>query len=290
MFKPVLFAAVGLMLLQCACGGGGGAGLLLPPTKAPSLAGEVAKRGGSALRGVSADDLVVRVVVSNPNAPGTDVEVIRYCLKHDSQEDSPLTQAEAKGYLDPVPPSLPPNVDVQQTPYTGSPQVIAISSFLGGALSPDDRYWISAVFVSGAGVAGPVTLPQRFKLIFRYQLVEPPAIGILKTFEGTVYDEHGQGLPNAFVQYFHKGKFLEAAVTEDSGHYYFEVVVPNPTTPSSVRAASCEESPDETEYVLKAYHPDYDFEPRKYLLPEYVHYYVDLFFSKEHNEGGGGDI
>jgi hypothetical protein len=287
-----LLAPVVLMLLfAAACGGGSGSGEVIHPTQAPRVSGQVDARGASALHGAAAaDDLFVRVVVTNPNTNGSDVESIRYCLKFDPSEDSPLTGVEAKSCLDPVPDPLPANIDVQSVGYTGSPQIIEISQFRGAALSPDQRYWISAVFVSSDGVAGPVTPPQRFKLIFRYQLVQPPEIGILKIFEGTVYDHHNTGLPNAFVQYFHEGDFLEATVTDDNGHYYFEVVVPNPET-SSVRGASCEESEDPTDYILKAYHPDYTQEVQKYLLPEYTHYYVDLCFPGEwHDQGGGGEI
>jgi hypothetical protein len=137
-------------------------------------------------------------------------------------------------------------------------------------------------------VAGPVTTPQRFKLIFKYQLVQPPELGIIKDFQGTVYAHTGQPLPNAFVQYFHEGKFLEATVTEDDGTYYMEVVVPNPTSASSVRGTSCEESDDETACVLQVYHPHYSQEVKKYLLPEYVHYYVDFEFCEEWHDQGQG--
>lgn len=281
-----------LMLLAASCGGGSGPGTVIHPSQAPRVSGQVESRGASALRGAAAaDDLFVRVVVTNPNTAGSDVETIRYCLKYDPDEDSPLSGSEAKGYLDPVPDPLPANVDVQSVGYSGSPQIIEITQFRGAALSPDKRYWISAVFVASDGVAGPVTPPQRFKLIFRYQLVQPPEIGILKIFEGTVYDHSNNGLPNSFVQYFHKGAFLEAAVTDDCGRYYFEVVVPNPEGVSSLRGASCEESDDPTDCVLKAYHPYYSQEAYKYLLPEYTHYYVDLCFKAEwHDQGGGSEL
>lgn len=285
-----LYVAVSVLIT--ACGGGSSTGDVIHPVLAPHVAGQVDARGVSALRSVSSDDLFVRIVVTNPNPGNASIELIRYCLKFDPEETSPLTAAEAKGYLDPVPTSLPENIDVQAVPYTGSPQIIEITSFRGNQLSPDKRYWISATFVAVDGVAGPVTVPQRFKLIYRYQLVEPPEIGILKIFEGTVYDHTETGLPNAFVQYFHEGDFLEAAVTDDNGRYYFEVIVPNPET-SSVKGGSCEESEDPTDYILKAYHPYYSEEAQKYLLPEYTHYYVDLFFKAEwyiHNQGNGGDV
>jgi hypothetical protein len=284
----VLLVVFGLLTFA-ACGGGGGP--LTPPSKAPALAGEVAKHGVSSIHGISADgDLEVKVVVTNPNPPDTDVDTVRFCLKHDPQENSPLTDTEAKGYLDPVPAELPANIDVQTVDYTGSPQTITISLFKGNPLTPNDRYWISAVFVSSAGTAGPATTPQRFKLIFKYQLVQPPAIGIVKTFEGTVYNHQDMRLRNAFVQYFHEGKFLEACVTEDDGTYQMEVTVPNPTGTSALKDVCCEESEDPTEYILKVYHPDYDYEPFKYLLPEYVHYYVDLKFTTPHDQGGGSSL
>jgi hypothetical protein len=288
----ILAAAALAMLIAVSCGSGGGPDVVIHPSQAPRVSGQVEARGVSGLRGVTAaDDLFVRVVVTNPNTDGSDVETIRYCLKYDPNEDSPLTGPEAKLCLDPVPDPLPANIDVQSVGYTGSPQIIEITQFRGAALSPDKRYWISAVFVAPDGVAGPVTPPQRFKLIFRYQLVQPPEIGILKIFEGTVYDHNNNGLANAFVQYFHEGDFLEAGVTDDSGRYYFEVVVPNPEGVSSLRGASCEESDDPTDYILKAYHPYYSQEAQKYLLPEYTHYYVDLCFKAEwHDQGGGSEL
>jgi hypothetical protein len=289
--RASLLLLLTLFLGVAACGGGGGDDVI-HPTMAPHVAGQVDARGASSLRSTSADDLFVRIVVTNPNPTGASVEFIRYCLKYDPNEDSPLTSTEAHGYLDPMATDPPTTIDVQEVQYTGSPQIIEISQFRGAALSPNQRYWIAAVFVAADGVAGPVTTPQRFKLIYRYQLVEPPQIGILKIFEGTVYDHESTGLPNAFVQYFHEGKFLEATVTDDNGNYYFEVTVPNPTT-SMIRGISCEESDDPTDYILKAYHPYYTQEAQKYLLPEYTHYYVDLCFNAawyDHDQGSGSDI
>jgi hypothetical protein len=290
---------LGLIALLCvafsACGGGGGIdNPVRHPTLAPDVAGQVDQRGASALHQSSAtDDLFVRVEVTNPNPNGTDIALIRFCLKFDPQEDNALTVQEATSYLQQPPAQLPENIDLQQVAYASNPQIIEITQFKGGALSPDQRYWISAVFVSEDGVPGPVTTPQRFKLIYRYQLVEPPVLGIVKIFEGTVSDHNGAGLRNAFVQYFHKGAFLEADLTDQYGHYYFEVTVPNPEGASSVRSVSCEESDDPTEYVLRVYHPYYTEELQKYLLPEYTHYYVDFAFPwqlYDHDQGGGGTI
>jgi hypothetical protein len=278
-----------------ACGGGGGVDdEVIHPQLAPNVTGQVDVRGTSGVRATSADDdLYVRVVVANPNPNGSDIAYIRYCLKFDPAEDNALTQAEAAGYMQQTGGTLPDNIDVQQVGYTGNPQMIEITQFKGGALSPNERYWISAEFVAVDGVPGPATVPQRFKLIYRYQLVEPPIIGIIKIFEGTVSDYNCAGLPNAFVQYFHEGQFLEAGLTDDNGHYYFEVTVPNPEGTSAVHAASCEESDEPTDYILRVYHPYYTEELQKYLLPEYTHYYVDFQFpwqTYDHNQGGGGSI
>ncbi len=196
-------------------------------------------------------------------------------------------------YLQQPPAQLPESIDLQQVAYAGNPQIIEITQFKGAALSPDERYWISAVFVADDGVPGPVTPPQRFKLIYRYQLVEPPILGIVKIFEGTVSDHDGAGLRNAFVQYFHEGAFLEADLTDEHGRYYFEVTVPNPEGASAVRGVSCEESDDPTAYVLRVYHPYYMDELQKYLLPEYTHYYVDFAFPwqmYDHDQGSGGSL
>jgi hypothetical protein len=277
------------VLMMASCGGGGTVSVGAPPTLAPHLEGEVTKRGvSSTTTQATPDELYVRVVVTNPNPAGTDVETIRCCLKHDPQENSPLSAEEARAYLDPVPSPLPANVDVQSVGYVSSPQIVEIRQFKGAPLAADERYWISAVFVAGDGTAGPVTTPQRFKLVFMYQLVEPPQIGMLKTFQGVVKAHTGARLPNAFVQYFHEGRFLEAAVTEDDGTYYFEVIVPNPTGTSALRGVSCEESDDPTDYVLQVYHPHYLYEVQKYLLPEYVHYYVDFCFPADWHDQGGG--
>jgi hypothetical protein len=276
------------LLVAVSCGGGSALNEGGPPTLAPQLEGEVTNAHGTSAVSQADDPLYVRVVVTNPNPGSTDIETIRFCLKYDPNEDSPLTRNEAEGYLDPVLTPLPANIDVQSVGYQSSPQIIEISQFKGAPLTPDDRYWISAVFVSSEGVAGPVTVPQRFKLIFKYQLVQPPELGILKDFQGTVYAHTGQPLPNAFVQYFHEGKFLEATVTENDGTYYMEVVVPNPTSVCSVRGTSCEESDDPTAYVLQVYHPHYSQEAKKYLLPEYVHYYVDFEFPEGWHDQGGG--
>jgi len=291
--KSIWLCVIALLAVATAsCGGGGGGGILFHPTFAPHVAGQVEHRSASALhQGSAADDLFVRVVVTNPNPNGADIAYIRYCLKYDGEENSPLTVAEATAMLQQPPAQLPGNIDVQQVGYSGSPQIISISQFKGSALSPDQRYWISAVFVASDGVPGPVTTPQRFKLIFHYQLVEPPQIGIVKIFEGTVRDHNCNGLRNSFVQYFHKGVFLEADLTDDNGYYYFEATVPNPEGASSVRGASCEESPDPTDDVLRVYHPYYTDELEKYLLAEYTHYYVDFQFPKEsHNQGSGGSF
>jgi hypothetical protein len=281
-----------LAIAVTSCGGGGNDGLVIHPTLAPRVAGQVEHRGTSALRqGSAEDDLFVRVVVTNPNPNGADIDYIRYCLKYDPQENNPLTAGEATALLQQPPAQLPVNIDEQQVSYTGNPQVISISQFKGGALSADQRYWISAVFVASDGQPGPVTIPQRFKLIFHYQLVEPPELGIIKIFEGTVRDHNGVGLRNSFVQYFQKNVFLEADLTDENGYYYFEVTVPNPEGTSSVRGASCEESDNPTDYVLRVYHPYYTEELKKYLLPEYTHYYVDFQFPAEtHNQGGGGSF
>ncbi len=291
MFRRLLswLIPAGLAAVVVSCGGGGG-GIDGPaPTVAPRLAGEVTSNNtASHVVSQTGDDLFVRVVVTNPNPTGTNVSTIRYCLKFDPNEDDPLTAAEAAGYLDPIPDTLPANIDAQSVAYQSSPQIIEIRDFKGAALSPNERYWISAVFVSSDGEAGPATTPQRFKLIFRYQLVEPPEIGILKDFQGVVKAHTGDVLPNAFVQYFHEGVFLEATVTEDDGSYFMEVVVPNPTGTSSLKETCCEESEDPTDYILKVYHPYYSDEVVKYLLPEYVHYYVDFQFPEAwHNQGGG---
>jgi hypothetical protein len=289
----VLICAV-LALGAC---GGGGSGIdngVIHPTFAPNVTGQVDARGVSTIRAAAAnDDLYVRVVVANPNPNGADIAFIRYCLKFDPQEDSPLTTAEATGYMGQPQGQLPENIDVQQVGYSSNPQVIEITQFRSAALSPNERYWISAEFIAQDGVPGPATVPQRFKLIYHYQLVEPPTIGILKIFEGTVYDHDCARLPNAFVQYFHKGQFLEAAVTDDNGYYYFEVTVPNPEGASAVRATSCEESDEPTDCVLRVYHPYYTEELEKYLLPEYTHYYVDFRFPWElydHDQGSGGSV
>jgi hypothetical protein len=294
MYRDVLIGLVvaGTAAVAISCGGGGGIGEGSAPTLAPRLDGEVTRaNAASHVTSQSDDDLYVRIVVTNPNPSGTDVSVIRYCLKFDPNEDEPLTATEAQSYLDPIPNTLPENVDVKTVAYQNSPQIIEIRDFKGAALSPNERYWVSAVFVSSNGEAGPATTPQRFKLIFRYQLVEPPEIGILKDFQGTVKAHTGDVLPNAFVQYFHEGVFLEATVTEDDGTYYMEVVVPNPTGTSSVKEACCEESDDPTDYILKVYHPYYSDEVVKYLLPEYVHYYVDFQFEADrHQQGSGGTL
>ena len=268
--------------------------MLFHPTLAPRVAGQVEHRGASALRqGSATDDLFVRVVVTNPNPNGADIAYIRYCLKFDPQENDPLTAGEANTMLQNPPVQLPGNIDIQQVGYTSNPQIISITQFKGSPLSPNERYWISAVFVASDGIPGPVTTPQRFKLIYRYQLVEPPQLGIIKIFEGTVRDHTGAGLRNAFVQYFHKGAFLEADLTDAHGYYYFEVTVPNPEGASAVRGASCEESDDPTDYILRVYHPYYTDELQKYLLPEYTHYYVDFKFPPslyDHNQGAGGSF
>jgi hypothetical protein len=284
--------AAGIAAIAISCGGGGGDIDGPAPSLAPQLDGEVARTNtASHVVSQSDDDLYVRIVVTNPNPTGTDVSVIRYCLKHDPNEDAPLTATEAKGYLDPIPDTLPANIDAATVPYESSPQIIEISEFKGAQLSPNERYWISAVFVSSDGEAGPATTPQRFKLIFRYQLVEPPEIGIVKDFQGVVKAHTGAKLPNAFVQYFHEGVFLEATVTEDDGSYYMEVVVPNPTSASSLKSVCCEESDDPTDYIMRVYHPHYSDEVQKYLLPEYVHYYVDFKFPADwHQQGGGSSL
>lgn len=283
-------AVLTFSILSFACGGGtvnmGG-----PPTMAPQLDGEVTKANSTSAVSQIDDDLWVKVVVTNPNPSNLDVSTIRYCIKYDPNENSPLTMAEAGSYLDPVPAVLPAEIDVASVDYQSSPQTIFIDSFKGGPLTPNDRYWISAVFVSSEGEAGPVTIPQRFKLIFRYQLVEPPEIGIVKDFQGVVKSHQNAGLANAFVQYFHEGVFLEATVTEDDGTYYMEVTVPNPTGTSAVKGTCCEESEDPTDYILQVYHPHYTQECVKYLLPEYVHYYVDFKFKAEwHDQGSGSSL
>ena len=288
--NPLLLLLTISIVFTAACGGGSSINIGQVPTVAPDLDGEVARRGSSAVSQVDDGDLYVRIVVTNPNPSGTDIETIRYCLKYDPEENDPLTADEAKGYLDPIPATLPDNIDVQTVGYTGSPQIIEIRDFKGGSLTPNDRYWLSAVFVSSTGEAGPATTPQRFKLIFMYHLVEPPVIGIVKDFQGCVKDHLGGRLPNAFVQYWHEGSFLEAAVTDDNGCYYFEVIVPNPTGTSALKQVCCEESDDPTDYEMHVYYPLYDQEIVKYLLPEYVHYYVDFKFPSEwynHEQGGG---
>lgn len=284
-------AAILMALLVFAACGGGTLNLAGPPTEAPELDGEVTKSSTVSAVSQTGDDLWVKIVVTNPNPGNLDVSTIRYCLKHDPDENDPLTVLEAEGYLDPVPAVLPDDVDVAEVDYVSSPQIIEIRSFKGGQLSPNDRYWISAVFVSSDGEAGPATIPQRFKLIFKYQLVEPPEIGILKDFQGVVKSHQNVGLPDAFVQYFHEGVFLEATVTEDDGTYYMEVIVPNPSGTSALKDVCCEESDDPTDYVLRVYHPHYTQECVKYLLPEYVHYYVDFKFEADwHDQGGGSSL
>jgi len=288
--SALLCLGILVLLLAVSCGGGSSVNIGQVPVQAPDLDGEVDRRGTASVSQAGDGDLYVRVVVTNPNPSGTDVDEIRYCLKHDPDEDSPLTADEARGYLDPIPATLPQNIDAKTVDYQSSPQIIEIRDFKGGALSPNDRYWISAVFVSSTGEAGPATTPQRFKLIFKYKLVDPPQIGILKDFQGTVKDHCGKKLPNAFVQYWHEGSFLEAAVTDDHGRYYFEVKVPNPTSTSALKEVCCEESDDPTDYEMRVYYPLYDQEVIKYLLPEYVHYYVDFKFPAEwynHHQGGG---
>ncbi|MBN2082087.1 hypothetical protein JW859_07750 [bacterium] len=229
-----------------------------------------------------AGELDLRVRVDNENSADSVAHVI-FCLKHDPEEDSPLTTSEALTYINTAPGSLPADIDVTWESWTVNPNMLfTYSDFKGSPFVKDERYWIAAVFQAPDGVErSPVSTPMRFRILPGYPTIEP-IIGIDKIMTGVVSGCDGLPLEGAVVHYEHEGDYLEGRMTGTDGKYEFHVQVPNPTTTSAIHETSRGDVTGPTDYELVAESDDYTaispLDPA-YLDPAFTGYEVDFAFN-----------